>query len=195
MRLRTTIIAAVGAGVLAVAGGTTAVLAAQHHDTTAHGTGASPVTASGSTAGSADGVPLATAVRTAQHRLPDATPVEADLDHDGGPHWEIDMLSGGTGRTVYVDATTGDVQRVTSDHVDADDRAAARAKVDLLSAVRAARQEAPHAPAPSEADADLDGGTLVWEVTFGDDDEGNGTEQVVTVDSATGHAAPPTTDD
>lgn len=192
MRTFTKIAIAVGAGVLVVGGSTATVLAAQHDGGPA-GTAddrSSEVTTT--SAGTTSTVSLADAVRTAQRAVPHGVPVEADLDHDNGAaHWEIDLVTGDSARTVYVSADDGTMLRTGRDTVDRDDRAAAAAHVDLLTAVRTAQRAVPDGGAATEADADFDGGRLVWEISFGAHDD----EQEVTVDARTGHAGTPTTDD
>jgi uncharacterized membrane protein YkoI len=192
MRTFTKLAIAVGAGVLVVGGGTATVLAAQQDDGPTRTADSRSTEVTGAGAGSGSTVSLAEAVRTAQGEVPHGVAVEADLDHDNGAaHWEIDLVTGDTARTVYVGADDGKVLRTGRDTLDRDDRAAAAAHVDLLTAVRTAQRAAPDAGAATEADADFDGGRLVWEVSFGAHDD----EQEVTVDARTGHAGSPTTDD
>ena len=127
-------------------------------------------------------VSLPDAITAAQDSLgSEALATEVELDEEGGfLVWEIDL----GGQTVYVDAGSAEVLATEADDSDEDP---AQAQVSLLDAVTAAQEAVGLETFPGSISLDDEGGALVWEASFGD--------QEVTVDAATGEVLSTETDD
>lgn len=106
MRRTAIIVTAAAAGVLAVAGVSTAAVASHSDDQRP-------------AAATATAISQQRAVQIAQQRVPGSQLVEVELERTGV--WEVDLVKSNVRYEVDVDATTGAIRKVETDHGHDDD--------------------------------------------------------------------------